>query len=176
MAVATAGLVIALPAVSAQAMDPEPDVVVNANSRLCLEIGGWSTADGAGVDQWSCLYNSNGNPDANQAWQYVPVNGYYQIRNANSGKCLEVQGWGTGNGATVDQWDCLYDGNGNPDANQEWSVGAGRIMNVNSGKCLEVNGWAAGNGAGVDQWDCLTNGSGQIDANQQWSVLGPYNM
>lgn len=175
---ATAGFLVAFPAASAHAAyNPQPFQVGNLNSRMCLEINGWSTANGGLADQWTCLLDAQVNPDANQAWQFIAVNGYYQIKNAYSGKCLEVQGWATGNGATVDQWDCLYDSAGNPDANQEWNLaGIYRITNVNSGKCLEVQGWSTSNGGKVDQWDCLNNSSGQPDANQQWNLAGPFNM
>ncbi|MET9375815.1 RICIN domain-containing protein [Streptomyces sp. NPDC002992] len=44
--------------------------------------------------------------------------GPFTYRNANSGKCLEIGGWGTGNGASANQWDCF---NGNN--NQRWVQG-----------------------------------------------------
>ncbi|SEL32961.1 RICIN domain-containing protein [Streptacidiphilus jiangxiensis] len=144
----------------------------NANSGKCLEIGGWAQNNGATANQWDCLHGSaasNGWFDENQVWTVNVVNGYTQIRNVNSGKCLEVQGWAQNNGATVDQWDCLYDGNGNPDKNQAWYIaGSGQIWNVNSGKCLEIGGWAQNNGALADQWDCLNDGNGNPDSNQVW--------
>ncbi|WP_052433998.1 RICIN domain-containing protein [Streptacidiphilus melanogenes] len=173
MTVAAAGFLVMLPAASAHASDPEPFVMENINSRLCLEIGGWSSANGGTADQWNCIYPGD-NPDANQAWRFEPVNGYYRIVNAFSGKCLEVQGWSQSNGATVDQWDCLSNSNG-PDTNQLWFVGGGRVINVNSNKCLEVQGWSQSNGGRVDQWDCLSNSSGS-DPNQQWTLIGPYDM
>jgi hypothetical protein len=120
----------------------------NLNSSKCLEVGGWSTANGAGVNQWDCHVG------ANQSWAGTPYGSGYLIYNSNSGKCLEVKGWSKANGAAIGQWDC------HGGVNQQWMVrfeGAGDIatlVNVNSGKCLEINGWRTDNGAPATQWDC----------------------
>ncbi|MEV8099244.1 RICIN domain-containing protein [Kitasatospora sp. NPDC085879] len=93
--------------------------LVNKNSGLCLEIGGWSTEWGAAADQWPCGKDGNGNyTQANQLWRLGSIGDpkYTYIINKNSGLCLEVGGWNTGNGATVNQWPC-----GNAQANQLWS-------------------------------------------------------
>ncbi|MCX5195151.1 RICIN domain-containing protein [Streptomyces sp. NBC_00249] len=123
------------------------DLLLNLNSSKCLEVGGWSTANGAGVNQWDC------HPGANQEWFGAPYGGGYLIYNRHSGKCLEVQGWSKANGATIGQWDC------HGGANQQWRVpNPGEfvltLVNVNSGKCLEIGGWRTDNGAPATQWDC----------------------
>ncbi|MET9375816.1 RICIN domain-containing protein [Streptomyces sp. NPDC002992] len=82
--------------------------------------------------------------------------------NIHSGKCLEIGGWGTGNGAAANQWDCT---GGN---NQKWlerfnpANDTYQYVNVHSGKCLEIADWSTGNGAAARQWDC-TGGK-----NQSW--------
>jgi hypothetical protein len=103
---------------------------------LCLDVYGWSTANGAAVDQYPCLVNKEGQPDANQEWYLEQVEakagGFprYRIVSANSPpghpKCVEVYNWGKDSsgtvrptGAKVDIWDCLSK-NGVPDANQVW--------------------------------------------------------
>ncbi|WP_353962828.1 MULTISPECIES: RICIN domain-containing protein [unclassified Streptomyces] len=40
------------------------------------------------------------------------------IRNRNSGKCLEILSWQTGNGALAGQWEC------HSGANQKWATPA----------------------------------------------------
>ncbi|MFE0650363.1 RICIN domain-containing protein [Streptomyces sp. NPDC059534] len=139
---------MALPASPASAADlSEWYWLANWNSAKCLEVGGWSTANGAGVDQWAC---HDGN---NQKWLGVPHGEGRLIYNAHSGKCLEVKGWSTANGAQIVQWDC------HGGANQQWKTdvlgeGVLRLINVNSGKCLEIGGWRTDDGAPATQWDC----------------------
>lgn len=139
---------VALPASPAAAVDLSKwDLVLNLNSGLCLEVSGWSTANGAGVNQWEC------HGGANQQWLAAPRGNARLIQNGQSGKCLEVKGWSTANGATIDQWDC------HGGANQLWQLRATSdytvaLYNVNSGKCLEIGGWRTDNGAPATQWDC----------------------
>ena len=47
--------------------------LVNRNSGKPLEIGGWSTADGALAEQWTYM----GAGSYNQQWQKVDVGGGY---------------------------------------------------------------------------------------------------
>ncbi|MFJ5552568.1 RICIN domain-containing protein [Streptomyces sp. NPDC093225] len=147
---------LALPASPAAAVDlSEWGTLVNRNGGLCLELGAWSTANGAGVSQWYC------NGGANQSWAGVAYGGGYLIYNRNSGKCLEVQGWSKANGAAIGQWDC------HRGANQQWMVrelggGMVNLVNVNSGKCLEIGGWSTDVGAPATQWDCHGG------VNQEW--------
>ncbi|MGY0235674.1 RICIN domain-containing protein [Longispora urticae] len=133
-----------------------PWEVKNDNSGKCLEVGGWSTANGAGVNQWDC---HGGN---NQKW-VQRIRGYgYEIVNVNSGKCLEVGGWDTANGAGVNQWDCH--GGNNQLWQEQYDATARRwiYLNIHSGKSLEVGGWSTANGARVNQWDYLRG------RNQAW--------
>ncbi|MFJ5547416.1 RICIN domain-containing protein [Streptomyces sp. NPDC093225] len=147
---------VALPASPASAVELSTwGTLVNNYSNLCLEVSGWSTANGAAVDQWDC---HNG---ANQQWIGETRGNARLIRNAKSGKCLEVQGWSTANGATIDQWDC------HGGANQLWQLRPTSdytvaLYNVNSGKCLEIGGWRIDNGAPATQWDC------HWGENQRW--------
>jgi hypothetical protein len=140
---------LALPASPAAAVALSRwDLLVNVNtSSKCLEVGGWSTTNGAGVNQWDC------HTGANQEWAGFEYGSGYLIYNRHSGKCLEVKGWSTANGAQIGQWDC------HGGANQQWITRyAGErlvtLVNVNSGKCLEIGGWRTDNGAPATQWDC----------------------
>ena len=86
-------------------------------SGKCLEVWGWSGANGGAVDMWD--YTGTGG--ANQNWLIQPTyDGYYKIINVNSGKALEVT-LGTDaaipfrNGSAADQFD--YFGG----KNQQWA-------------------------------------------------------
>ncbi|GHF67819.1 hypothetical protein GCM10018790_52240 [Kitasatospora xanthocidica] len=147
-------LTVAVPSASADDYHPSgvPNVVSlgSAISPHCLEIGDWSTDNGAAARMWSCTGG------ANQNWSLV--NG--SLVDANSGKCLEIGGWSTDNGAPSEQWDC------NGGANQKWIwthiPGTGyTLRNAWSGKCLDVPGGANTNGVRIQQWDCW-NGNNQI--------------
>lgn len=83
----------------------------------------------------------------------------YLLRAKHSGKCLDVDAWGTQNGALINQWDC-HGGN-----NQRWRLldggnGYWMLQSVHSGKCLDVSEVSTAAGARVHQWDCV-NGDNQ---------------
>ncbi len=81
--------------------------LVNAGASRCADVLGASVDNGAPVVQWDC----NGGP--NETFQLRPLldpagaaSGYVQIVAAHSGKCLDVTGGATNDGAPVQQWDC----------------------------------------------------------------------
>jgi len=87
-----------------------------------------------------------------------------QIISKNSGKCLDVSGVATNNGANVQQWDC------HGGANQLWTLtdkgdGFYLIAARHSGRCLDVEGYGKGNGTNVSQYDCHGG------TNQLWSII-----
>lgn len=136
--------------------------IINVNSGLAMEVNGWSTANGAAVDQWTY-----GNFQANQRWNLTYLsNGLYQLTNVNSGKVLDVTGKSTSMGAKMQQWSNL---NG---SNQQYIVrqtsdGYYWIVNSNSGFAVEVPGFSKTNGTVLDQWG-LNGGS-----NQKWKFQAP---
>ncbi|MFF1280506.1 lectin [Streptomyces sp. NPDC058299] len=73
------------------------------------------------------------------------------------GKCLDVAGASSTNGAAVQLYDC------NGTAAQQWTVGSDGTIRA-LGKCLDVTGNSTANGARLQLWDC---GGG---ANQKWTV------
>jgi len=90
--------------------------------------------------------------------------GYYNVINRNSGKCLDVNGVSTADGANVQQWTC---GSG---TNQRWSLtslsgGYYRLTAQHSGKVLDVVGNGTADGVNIDQW---TSNNGN---NQQWQIV-----
>jgi hypothetical protein len=137
---------------------------VNYNSGKCLDVTGRSTANGAILQQWTCL---SGSSASNQGWFFIPAarSGYYTVVNLHSNKCLDVTGRSTVNGTAIQQWTC------NGGTNQEWfprvvqnnpAATIYNLINLNSGKCLDVRGRSTANGAIVQQWTC--NGG----TNQNW--------
>ncbi|OLZ64969.1 hypothetical protein AV521_34010 [Streptomyces sp. IMTB 2501] len=82
---------------------------------------------------------------------------HWYIKNAASGKCLEIPGGHDENGAPAQQWTC------NGGDNQKWTgtqrtYGDGTVgwlyTNDESGKCLEVADWSGSAGAALRVWDC----------------------
>ena len=74
------------------------------------------------------------------------------------GKCLDITGASTANGALIELWQC------NGGANQQWQASNGELVNPASGKCLDDPGSNTANGTQLDLWTC--NGG----ANQQWHL------
>ena len=73
------------------------------------------------------------------------------------GKCLDVPGSSTANGAQVQLWDC------NGTGAQAWQTQPnGTLRNPPSGKCLDAAGFGTADGTRLQIWDC-SGGS-----NQQW--------
>lgn len=81
-----------------------------------------------------------------------------ELVGAQSGRCLDVTGQSTANGAPAQLWDC----SGNP--NQRWTHTAGKQLQVYGSKCLDAFGKGTTNGTAVIIWDC----NGQT--NQQWNL------
>ncbi|GAA1287203.1 ricin-type beta-trefoil lectin domain protein [Saccharothrix xinjiangensis] len=90
---------------------------------------------------------SIGDPVAPQGAQVVGV---------ASGRCLDVPGSTTANGAQLQLWDC----HGGP--NQSWTRTSGGQLVVHGTKCLDAYGRGTANGTWVVIWDC------HGDTNQQW--------
>ncbi|WP_228472808.1 RICIN domain-containing protein [Streptomyces cyaneochromogenes] len=132
--------------------------LVNRGSGKALDVAGASTADGAGVTQWSRM------DSANQRFQFVDSGGgYYRLKAQHSGKVLDVLNYSTADQADVVQWG---DANG---TNQQFrladsSDGYVRLINRNSGKALEVQNASTADGGKVVQF------ADWGGANQQWQL------
>jgi glucosylceramidase len=73
------------------------------------------------------------------------------------GKCLDVAGGSSANGAAVQLYDC------NGSGAQQWTVGTDGTIRA-LGKCLDVTGQSTADGAQLQLWDC--GGT----ANQRWAA------
>ncbi|MFG2051469.1 ricin-type beta-trefoil lectin domain protein [Micromonospora sp. NPDC048935] len=80
------------------------------------------------------------------------------IAGTQSGRCIDVPGSSTTNGARPALWDC------HGRTNQRWTHTTNRTLTVYGNKCLDASGAGTSNGTAVIIWDC----NGQ--ANQQWNL------
>ncbi|MFE4996705.1 RICIN domain-containing protein [Streptomyces mirabilis] len=144
----------------AATVDPSASyVLVNRGSGKVLDVSGASTADGAGLTQWT---RTDG---ANQRFRFVDSGGgYYRLKAQHSGKVLDVLNYSTADHADIAQWS---DAGG---TNQQFRLadspdGYVRLINRNSGKAAEVENASTADGAKVVQY---TDWGG---ANQQWQLV-----
>ncbi|WP_434598979.1 RICIN domain-containing protein [Streptomyces sp. A5-4] len=109
------------------------------------------------------VWNGNGGPTDPPPTGPIDPAAWYQVKNNNSGACLDAADWGTADGTALQQWAC---GTG---VNQSWqfrptSDGNYQVVNRHNSKAWDVDGGpsATSNGAKVHLW---TYGGG---SNQQW--------
>jgi hypothetical protein len=89
---------------------------------------------------------------------------WFEIKINSTGKCLDVTGGSTLDGAWLQEWECLGVGQ----TNQQWHVTpiAGQppyeaFVARHSGKCMDLTGSSRLNGARIQQWTCSWNGAEQ---------------
>ncbi|MGW4747737.1 RICIN domain-containing protein [Streptomyces sp. NPDC004290] len=114
------------------------------------------------------FYQGNGQgavAEGLNAWPSpVPLPASGQLRNLNSGKCLEIVNSSKDNGALAQQWTC------GSQAGVVWqfrpttTAGVYEIVNANSGKCLEIRNSSKDNGGPAQQWTCTGINT------QRWTV------
>jgi beta-xylosidase len=80
----------------------------------------------------------------------------YTLTNRNSGKCLDVAGSSSTDGANVQQYAC------NGGGNQRWRLedlgdDTHRLVNVATGKVLDTENCSSADGADLRQWSWLNN-------------------
>jgi beta-glucanase (GH16 family) len=108
-----------------------------------------STADGAQIHAWDYVGNN-----AAQQWDLVDAgNGWYKIRNVNSGKVLDLDAGSTANGAKLQQWTDL---GGN---NQLWRLQpwGDYFIKAASGRYVCVENSGSTNGFRIIQYDGQNN-------------------
>ncbi|HEV2633886.1 MAG TPA: RICIN domain-containing protein [Actinocrinis sp.] len=129
----------------------------NRNSQLALDDPAASTAAGTQYEQWTS------NDTAGQEFKLISRTtgtspaGTGAVRSGISGKCLDVNGGSTTDGAAVQIWGC------NNTTAQSWTATSGGTLTA-LGKCLDATANGTANGTKVELWDC--NGG----SNQQWQV------
>ncbi len=75
----------------------------NVASGLCMNVSGYSKANGAPIIQWPCSSTYT-----NELFKEgsTEVGDSVMYKNDYSGKCLNVEGYGTANGTPLIQWTC----------------------------------------------------------------------
>jgi hypothetical protein len=164
---AVAGVLVAtiatLPAAApAFAASAGPYQVKFAHSGKCMDDTAGSITDGTPIQQWECAGATAWNATF-QEWSFDWTdNGFARLRNHRSGKCLNVQGRSTADGAAVIQFTC-----GQASGNDEWkgeyvtTLGDGddyyRLRARHSAKCLDVTGGveSVDNGVRLQQYGCV---------------------
>lgn len=101
-------------------------------------------------------------------WKFVDKgDGYVEVVNARSNRCLAVPGGNPANGTKLIQWNCL----GIED--QQWKridTGEGKFafQNRETGKCMDLTRGNTANNVPMQQWDCNDS-----NVNQQFWILAP---
>jgi hypothetical protein len=125
---------------------------LHSNKCAALAVPGTTQ----GLVQRKCTENSD------QRWAFRHLgDSVYEVKSANSGQCLDVEGGKTNDGATVIPWSC------NGGSNQKWRVvklGEQYFLKPDMGaeKCLDVRGEDKADSAGIIQWSCKSSD------NQKW--------
>ena len=124
------------------------------HSNKCAAIAGSGTS--RGLVQQTCNDNSD------QRWAFRHLgDSVYEVKTAQGGHCLDVEGAKTSDGAAVLYWDC-HDA-----INQKWRVvkqGEQYRLKPEMGaeKCLDVRGEDRADSAAIIQWSCKPSD------NQKW--------
>ncbi len=124
-----------------------------AHSSKCLDVPGKSKDNGVQLIQYTCNGGTNQNWYLDYATTRDSIN-YYRIRNQNSGKCVNVAGNSSADGAHIIQWTCGAYNNeyfafvANDVVGAPWSW----VMAYHSRKVLNVQGASTANSAKVIQW------------------------
>lgn len=125
---------------------PPPDgaaTQINGPGGKCVDVSGDDNGgNGAAVQLWTCLGPSL---SADQQWTW---NGS-TLRTL--GRCLDVQGGSTANGAKLQLYDC------NGTGAQRWEQVGNALRNPQSGRCIDSPGGSSENGARLQIWDCFGN-------------------
>jgi hypothetical protein len=104
----------------------------------------------------------------------------YQLVFQHSYKCADVQNGGTGDGALLQQWDCLETATHLNQVFQLVPVSGPwyEIRDIGSGKCVDISGGSTANGAWLQQWDCLGDGQQlfqEVQLGGGWVSLQAYS-
>ncbi|MGL1934463.1 MAG: RICIN domain-containing protein [Fibrobacterales bacterium] len=122
--------------------------IQNIHSNRCVEVDDASLDDGANVQQFDC------NTTHTQRWEVSYIGkGYYQFKNLNSGKFLDVADFGKG--SNVQQWGPNSWGDHRKWKIEEVTEGVYTLQpKSNEEKCLDVVGRQIPANINVQVYDC----------------------
>jgi len=130
-----------------------PNISTDSAATIAADWQQWTTSSSFALNTSLALSgNVNGATVSTATW--------FNVRNQNSGSCVDATGSGTANGTTVQQWAC-----GTQQANQEWqfqSAGNGIYKVVSRDAQSEV-------------WDITNLGTANGSLLQLWSYAGGQN-
>jgi GH18 family chitinase len=121
---------------------------IQSKTRLAMQQGG-------GVMIWELSQDTSGSTSLLNAIAQVASGGTgsttYRIVNKASGKCVDIAGPSTADGANIHQWTC------HTGTSQQWTLeptdsGYYRFVSRYSGKVLDVAGPSTADGANIHQW------------------------
>jgi hypothetical protein len=145
---------------------------VAQHSGFCMTDPNQATGDGIQDVQDVCGGGET------QRFDFHPVPGVpntYFVVNHYSGKCLDVAGISTANGAAVWQWTCLGAANQQFTLRQATATGNPndfQLVAVHSGKCVDVSGGSTATGAPTIQYTCDAGSVLATKKNQVWRLSG----
>jgi hypothetical protein len=132
-------------------------LISSKSTGQLISVHASATANGSVIEQQPIM----GTADQHWLLMATATAGTYQIVNAQSQTCLDVNGASTSDGATVWIWSC------GTATSQQWilkSAGSNfyNIVNGNSMSCLDLSNGGTAPGTAIFQYKC--NGG----TNQEW--------
>jgi hypothetical protein len=88
------------------------------------------------------------------------------IVGGQSGRCIDISGASTANGAQAQLWDC------HGGTNQRFTHTSGKQLQVYGNKCLAASNGGTGNGTAVVIGDCNSQTSQQWNVNANGTITG----
>jgi hypothetical protein len=136
-----------------------PQGTITGPGGKCVDVAADDTGiNGTGVQLWDCQSYAE-----DQHWAHFADNTLRTL-----GRCLDINGNGTANGAQVELWDC------NGVGGQKWVQQAdGSLRNPQSGRCLDSPSGATGNGTRLQIYDCNGSAAQKFAVNGGGPTVGP---
>ena len=136
-----------------------PQGTITGPGGKCVDVAADDTGiNGTGVQLWDCQSYA-----VDQHWPHFADSTLRTL-----GRCLDVVGNGTTNGAQVELWDC------NGVGGQKWvQQGDGSLRNPQSGRCLDSPNGSSTNGTRLQIYDCNGSAAQKFAVNGGGPVVGP---
>jgi Ricin-type beta-trefoil lectin domain-like len=139
-----------------------PYFIMFRHSAKCIDNYQGRSTNGNTIQQWTCATAPGATNMPNQRWYFDWTdNGWARIRNAPTGKCLNVTGNSTADGARLQLWTC---GSGYNNQFKGLPAAGGDVVYYqvrarHSNKCIDLRQYSGADGGVVQQWSCRGDGS-----------------